>query len=56
MSYVVCVPQLQDGRGALDWASEGGHSHLVRMLVGEFRFPADTRDNVSILIVHGLEP
>ena len=56
MSYVVCVPHLQDGRGALDWASKGGHADLVQMLVQEFGFPPDTRDNVSILIVHGLKP
>ena len=54
MSYVVCVPHLQDGCGALDWASKGGHADLVQMLVGEF--PPDTRDSVSILTVHGLKP
>ena len=53
MSYVVCVPHLQDGRGALDWASKGGHTELVQMLVDEYGFP-DTGDNVSIL--HGLKP
>ena len=47
MSYVVCVPHLQDGCGALDWASKGGHADLVQMLVDEFGFPPDTRDNVS---------
>ena len=56
MSYVVCVPHLQDGCGALDWASKGGHAELVQMLVDEFGFPPDTRDNVRILIVHGLKP
>ena len=48
MSYVVCVPHLQDGCGALDWASKGGHTELVQMLVGEFGFPPDSRDSVSI--------
>ena len=26
MSYIVCVPHLQDGRGAVHLASEGGHA------------------------------
>ena len=56
MSYVVCVPHLQDGCGALHLACQGGHTELVRMLVKEYWFPPDRRDNVSILIVHGLEP
>ena len=55
MSYVVCVPHLQDGCGALDWASEGGHTELVQILLDEYGFP-DTRDTVSILLVLGLEP
>ena len=55
MSYLVCVPYLQDGCGAVHLASEGGHAELVQMLMGEFGFPPDTRDNVSILIVHGLK-
>ena len=48
MSYVVCVLHLQDGCGALDLASKGGHAELVMMLVGEYGFP-DTRGSVSIL-------
>ena len=55
MLYVVCVPCLQDGCGAVYLASKGGHAELVHMLVVEFGFPPDTRDNVSILIVHGLK-
>ena len=55
MSYVVCVPHLQDGRDALDWASKGGHTELVQILLDEYGFP-DTRGTVSILIEHGLEP
>ena len=54
MSYVVCVPHLQDGCGALDWASKGDHAELVQMLVGEFGFPPDSRDTVSILIAYVL--
>ena len=51
MSYVVCVPHLQDGCGALDLASKGGHAELVQMLMGEFGFQPDTSDSVSILTV-----
>ena len=53
---IVCVPHLQDGRGALHLACEHGHAQLVKTLVEEFRMSPDTRDNVSILTVHELQP
>ena len=49
---IVCVPHLQDGRGAVHLACEGGHTHLVKTMVEEFGMSPDTRDNVSILTVH----
>ena len=52
---IVCVPHLQDGRGAVHLACEGGHVQLVETLVGEFVMSPDTRDNVSILTVHELK-
>ena len=53
---IVCIPHLQDGHGALHLASKGGHAELAQMLVKEFKFPPDTSDSVSILIVHELKP
>ena len=46
---MVCVPHLQDGRGAVHLACEGGHTQLVQTLVKEFGMSPDIRDNVSML-------
>ena len=51
---IVCVPRLQDGRGAVHLACEGGHAYLVKTLVEEFVMSPVTRDNVSILTAHEL--
>ena len=53
---IVCVPHLQYGRSAVHLACEGGHVQLVETLVGEFGMSPGSRDNVSILTVHELNP
>ena len=48
---MVCVTHVQDGRGAVHLACEGGHTQLVQTLVKEFRMSPNIRDNVSINIM-----
>ena len=45
---MVCVTHLQDGRGAVHLACEGGHANLAKTLVDQFGMSMDVRDNVSI--------
>ena len=48
---MVCLPHLQDGRGAVHLACKGGHTQLVQTLVKEFGMSPNIRDNVSINIM-----